>query len=337
MRADRRNRSRLARLVLGLAFACVVLYLGEVGLRIAGVAPAYRSGESASWRMTPNLRASSLRGPRDGHAFIVTTNADGLRTALPKERAPGVMRVAVMGDSTVFGWGVDDGASIADGLQAALQAPVDGAPPRAVEVLNAGQPGYSTTQAAWLFDEVVAAYTPDRVIVFVTMHDFNKVLISDRELLEGGSTTAARVRILLASNSRMYQLLRQSMWVSTEKVMLLPHEDTGEPRVDRVSDAERARGFDAMRATLATWGGELLIGFLPFHADLVGQGGDRIGVDWAHAYGKAHDVAVIDARACCGSHSGALVLADDFGHLAAEGNLKVGASMAPAVRASLGP
>ncbi|MDP1747644.1 MAG: hypothetical protein Q8L90_18870, partial [Bacteroidota bacterium] len=114
MRAERRNRSRRFRLLLGILFAFVVIYLLEVGLRIGGIAPAYRSGASGSWRMTPNLDASALRGPRDGHDFTVSTNADGLRTKLPRERTPGILRVAVMGDSTVFGWGVSDGESVAD-------------------------------------------------------------------------------------------------------------------------------------------------------------------------------------------------------------------------------
>ena len=59
--------------------------------------------------------------------------------------------MALLGDSTVFGWGVDDGQTVADGLAAALPG---------VEVLNAGQPGYSTVQAARLL-EVVAAWRPE--------------------------------------------------------------------------------------------------------------------------------------------------------------------------------
>jgi lysophospholipase L1-like esterase len=311
--------------MLGCAFAAVLLYLGEVGLRIAGVEPAYRAGASGSWRMTPNLDGRGLRGPRDGHDFKVTTNADGLRTTLTKERTPGVKRVAVMGDSTVFGWGVDDGGALSDGLQAEVAA----AMPGAVEILNAGQPGYSTTQAAWLFDTVVADYTPDRVIVFIPMHDFNRVLVSDRELLDGGSDARAKARVLLASHSRIYQLLRQQIWPLTDTAMLLPDQDTGEPRVPRVSDEERARGFDAMRARLATWGGELMVGFLPFHADLVGRGGDRIGVRWAQEYTSSYGSSVVDVRACC--HGEDLVLADDRGHLSAEGNRQVGVAVAPYV------
>jgi lysophospholipase L1-like esterase len=334
MRAERRSRSRRARLLLGCAFAAVLLYLLEIGLRLGGFGPAYVSGASGSWRSAPNLHAFAMKGPRDGHSFRVTTNADGLRTALPKARTPGVTRVALMGDSTVFGWGVDDGETVSDGLQAALDASA-GTPDAPVEVLNAGQPGYSTTQVAWFFDEVVAGYRPERVVVFIPMHDFNRVLVSDREMLDGGATTAARLRVLLASESRIYQLLRQSMWPLTDKPSILPDEVTSEPRVERVSDAERARGFDAMRAKLAEWGGELLVGFLPFHADLVGAGGDRLGMPWAVAYDAANGVPLVDVRGCCGPDGGALVLPDDYGHLAPEGNRRVGEAIAPILRASL--
>ncbi len=321
-RERRKARGRVVRLLLGCAFAAVLLYLFELGLRIAGVEPAYTAGASGSWRMTPNLDGRPLRGPRDGHDFRVTTNADGLRTKLPKERTPGVARVAVMGDSTVFGWGVDDGGALSDGLQAALDAEAPGR----FEVLNAGQPGYSTTQVAWLFDEVVAAYRPDRVVVFVSMHDFNRVLVSDRELLDGGATLAARFRVLLVSHSRVYQVLRQAVWPLTDRPMLLPDQETGEPRVERVSDVERTRALDDVRARLAEWGGDVMIGFLPFHADLSGIRSERPGLDWALGYDAARG-GLVDVRACC---SGAdLVLPDDPGHLTAEGNHRVGAAVAP--------
>lgn len=325
----RRARSPLFRLLLGCAFAGLLLYLLEVALRIGGVAPAYQAGGSGGWRMTANLAARPMRGPRDGHDFVVTTNADGLRTSLPREKTPGRARVALMGDSTVFGWGVDEGGAVSDGLQAAL----DAAAPGAVEVLNAGQPGYSTTQAAWLFEEVVADYRPDRVIVFVPMHDFNLVLVSDREVLEGGATPFAKARVWLASSSRTYQVLRQSLWPLTERDTLLPDQATGEPRVQRVSEVERARAFDAMRARLAEWGGELLVGFLPFHADLIGARQERPGVAWAKAYGSVHDLPIVDVRGCCEGEG--LVLDDDRGHLSAEGNRQVGAAVAPYVTASL--
>jgi lysophospholipase L1-like esterase len=323
MRSGRRTRP-----LLGLLAALGALSLVEGGLRLAGVSPAYEIGGTGNWRMAAGLSAAPLHGARDGHAFAVTTNADGLRTQLGRARTPGVTRVALMGDSTVFGWGVDDGGTVADGAQAAL----DAAGAR-VEVLNAGQPGYSTTQAAWLFEEVVAAYRPDRVVLFVPMHDYNGVLVSDRERLLGGATLAARARIRLASTSRIYQVLRRAVWPRTDEVALRPKDATGEPRVPRVSDAERGLALDALRATLATWGGTLSVGFLPFHGDIEGTRTDRVGLDWATAYGEAHGVPIVDVRACCVGDAAARVLADDPGHLSAEGNRKVGA----AVAAALGP
>lgn len=181
------------------------------------------------------LRAAGVAGAGEGQFFSVTTNGDGLRTRLARPRTPGVSRVALMGDSTVFGWGVDDGGTLADGTQAAL----DGVGVL-VEVLNAGQPGYSTTQAAWLFGEVVQAYRPDRVVLFLSRHDYDYVPVSDREALSGGDGFASRVRVRLASSSRTYQLLRGLLWSRTDAPALHPRDVTGEPRVPRVGDAERA-------------------------------------------------------------------------------------------------
>lgn len=318
-------RIRRLRFLLGPAVGLVILYLFEVGLRIAGVQPAYRSEAMGGWRMTPNQH-QQVKGPRDGHAFLVSTNAEGLRTTLPKERGERP-RVALMGDSTVFGWGVDDGNAVSDGLAAALGPDV--------EVLNAGQPGYTTTQAAWLFGEVVAAWKPDRVVMFIPMHDFNKVLISDREHLEGGASWAADARVLLAGHSRIYQVLRQSIWPLTDQAFILPNQATDEPRVERVSDAERTRAFDDVRARLAEWGGELLVGMLPFHADLIGRATNRPGEEHARAYTTTNGLLLADLRACCGTNSGGLVLPDDPGHLGAEGNRRVGEALAPIVRKSL--
>jgi len=322
MRPGRRIRP-----LLGLLVALGALSLLEGSLRVAGVGPAYEIGGTGRWRMAAGLSAAPLRGAQDGHPFSVTTNADGLRTKVARARTPGVARVALMGDSTVFGWGVDDGGTVADGVQAVLDDAGAG-----VEVLNAGQPGYSTTQAAWLFEEVVAAYRPDRVVLFLPRHDYNGVLVSDHEVLAGGATLAARARVRLATTSRIYQVLRRMIWSRTDQAALRPKDATSEPRVPRVSDEERGLALDAMRATLATWGGSLSVGFLPFHGEIEGTRTDRVGLDWAKAYGEAHGVTIVDVRACCVGDAAARVLADDPGHLSAEGNLRVGAAVAAALR-----
>lgn len=330
----RAARRRLPRAVLGVAFAAVLVAMGEVALRIAGVAPAYQADRIGGWRMLPEMQAKRMRGVREHADFVVTTNADGLRTSVPRERRAGVQRVAVMGDSTTFGWGVDDGGTVADGLQAALDA--DGGP--AVEVMNGGQPGYTTTQAAVFFDAVVRHYRPDLVVLFLPLHDHNRVLVSDREHLRGPGGPISAARVVLATRSRLYQVLRQAVFPLTGSAFLVPGQGDGEPRVPRVSDEERGQALGEMRATLATWGGKLAVGHLPFISDLeAGRAEPRVGEDWARAWSTAAGMPVVDARACCAAGSGHLVLPNDPGHLRAEGNLVAGRAVAAAVRAALAP
>lgn len=305
----RRTKSRAARLALGLVFAGLLLYLAEIALRIGGIGPAYQAGITNNWRMNPDFVDRALQGPRDVRSFRVSTNADGLRTRVPVARTEGVARVAVLGDSTVFGWGVDDGGTVADGLQRGLDARRSGA----AEVLNAGQPGYSTTQAAWLFREVVAAYRPDRAVVFIPAHDTNRVPVSDRELLHGGEGPGARVRVALALHSRLYQVLRQAIWPMTDKPALLPTDESGEPRVERVSDAERTLALDEMRALAATWGGEVYVGYLPFERDLAEGPKGRPALDWGLAYARAAGVPLVDVRGA--ARGTEYLLPDDPGHL----------------------
>lgn len=322
-RSSRTRRPPALRVAFGIVFAAALLLTVELGLRIAGVRPAYRVEDLGQWRVTGGLSAHAVRGPRDGHSFTMSTNADGLRTTLPTARTPGRARIALMGDSTVFGWGVDDGGTVAEGAQAGLG---DG-----YEVLNAGQPGYSTTMQAWLFDEVLQAYTPDLTIAFIPMHDTNLVLVSDREVLQGGATWTARARVTLAQQSSLYQAVRGLIFDYTDKAWLLPDEAADEPRVPRVSDAERTQALDDMRATAARWGGRVAIGYLPFKADFEhDQVADRPTQRWAEAYAAEHGVALVDVRACCLGRTG-MVLEDDPGHLTRDGNLAAGAAIAQAV------
>ena len=299
----------------------LALVLVEVGLRIAGVAPAYRPEALGQWRMQGGLSGMQTRGPRDGHAFSLTTNADGLRTDLPRARTPGVPRVALLGDSTVFGWGVNDGETVADGVAEGLPG---------IEVLNAGQPGYSTTQAAWLTGAVVADYQPDLAVYFIPMHDHNRVLVSDREALLGGDAPVARLRVALARRSALYQALRALLFPAADRAFLLPQQPSTEPRVDRVSDAERTVALREAAAALAPHGGRVAVGWLPFQADIQGVGGeDRPSGPWMRAFADQTGAPIVDARHCCSGDG--LVLPDDPGHLSAAGNRQAGLAIAAAL------
>jgi len=321
--------------IAGSVVAGALLLMTETSLRLAGVAPAYSLETIAGWRVAPDLRGVPIQGPRDGHSFTVTTNSAGLRTTMPEARRKGVLRVALLGDSTVFGWGVNDGGAVSDGLSRGLVDHTDEVGP--VEVLNAGQPGYSTTQAAWLLREVVAGWSPDLVIHFLPLHDDNLVLVSDREVLEGGAGLVGGLRVGLARHSRIYGLFRQVAFSGAAEHSRLPDQASdGEPRVPRVSEAERARALDEMRELAGSWGGKVGVGLLPFLGDLTGHTPtDRPSSVWAAEYAARTGIRLYDVRGCCGPDGGDLVLPDDPGHLTTEGNHMVGRALAAAVAAAL--
>lgn len=326
-RSRRHRRSPWLRALVGVAVAGILLGMGEISLRLAGFHSAYRVEDLGRWRFSAHLTQEPTQGPRDGHSFLVTTNGDGLRTSLT--RGPGNKpRIALMGDSTVFGWGVDDGSTLADGIQQHLPES---------EVLNAGQPGYSTTMMAWLFGEVIAAYQPTWTLVFVPMHDSNLVLVSDQEVLFGGASWVDRSRVWLARESRLYGVLRKLLFPLAGQAWLLPDQHTAEPRVPRVSDAERSRVLDAMREKMEEWGGHLAIGYLPFKGDIEdGAPSERPTSAWARDYGQRNQVPILELQRCCIGEEG-LVLPDDPGHLSVKGNLRVGGVVAEELRRRMSP
>jgi lysophospholipase L1-like esterase len=325
------------RLALGLLFAASLLGLAEVGARLSGITPAFRAEATGQWRMTPNLRGHLMQGMREPHNFQVTTNGDGFRTSAPKTGEDGQIRVALMGDSTVFGWGVEDDESIASVAESSLQALGF----TNLHVLNMGQPGYSTGMAGWLFKGVVAEYTPDLTIVFISMHDFNRTLLSDVERVYGPQGLSARIRSFLVKHVSLYELLRRKIYPLADRAQLLPNQKTSEARVERVSDKERALVLDQMNAVASQWGGRVAVGFLPFFSDL-SEGGathasTRLGMVQASEWSATTGQTLYDLRHCCGPGAAERTFPFDHGHLNALGNREVGVALAEDLREHLLP
>ena len=322
------------RVLYGLIVASCLVGLTEIGLRLSGVGPAYRPDEMGQWQTTPGLKERRMRGSREPHDFVLSTNMDGLRTQVPTVRTTGVRRVALMGDSNVFGWGLDDTQTLAAQTELALRARG-----HEVEIINAGQPGYSTAQAAWLFGQVLSAYTPDLTVVFLSMHDHNRVLVSDKEVWQGPSGPSARLRVLLAEHSRIYTRIRAAIHSQSTKAQLMPHDPGQEDRVPRVSDAERGILVGDMATQAATWGGQVTLGLMPDISDLrsaAAQGlAPRLGEAWARAFTEEAGTPFVSLRACCPEGGEALVFPFDHGHMNAAGNVAAAQALAAALDAYL--
>jgi lysophospholipase L1-like esterase len=301
--------------------------LFEIGLRLAGVEPAYLTTRLSRWQTHPGLDNHRMLGSREPHDFIMSTNADGLRTQLEIERDGDIPRVAVMGDSNVFGWGLSN----AEALSAQTKDRLAGQG-HTIEIINAGQPGYSTAQASWLYQETLAKYTPDLTIVFLSMHDHNRALVSDSEIWRGARGPSASIRVLLAKHSRIYQWMREQIYTEHAQPQLMPDDTSEGARVPRVSANERALRLAEMQTMADAWGGKIALGLMPDFSDLLLPEGNhypsRIGQDWAQDWSEQAGLPLFNIRPCCSGSGEQYVFPFDHGHMNAQGNAAASHSLA---------
>jgi hypothetical protein len=323
------DQNALKKVLFSACLTVLVFGIWELGLRLAGWGPAYRA-DFAGWRMPADLDQHLMQPQAEPHRFFVSTNAEGLRTRLPEAKEPGVMRVAILGDSTVFGWGVGD----EDTLPARLQVHLQAAGAARVEVLNAAQPGYTTAQLVALYDDTIHRWRPDLIVLFVPQHDHTPALVSDWEHYQGSGGPLAWTRVQLARHSRIYHL----MWTRLGQPQG-PDTPDGEMlqgpsvvRVPRVSDDERSLAVARLQGGVAPWGGAVALGLMPFYPDLShtpdAPGGDGPHVPWHRIHAAEAGLPLLDVRHCCGPDADAMVFPFDQWHLSARGNDAVARALA---------
>lgn len=85
------------------------------------------------------------------------------------EKPPGVFRIAVVGDSTAFGWKVGGDKSLVKDLERSLNR----LQKRRYEVMNFAVPGYNTSQELEVIRDRVLSFHPDMVLLIFTGNDVN--------------------------------------------------------------------------------------------------------------------------------------------------------------------
>jgi lysophospholipase L1-like esterase len=102
----------------------------------------------------------------------VAINQDGLREReVNKAKGPGVFRIAMVGDSITFGWGVAQDQTLSRQLELLLnrQRPLgDGV---RFEVVNFGVGNYSIADVAAMLEAKALAYSPDLVVYGAFIND----------------------------------------------------------------------------------------------------------------------------------------------------------------------
>ena len=119
------------------------------------------------WKLKPGLRYEM--------GIVSAINTRGFRGPEWDTTKPeGVRRILAVGDSSVFGFGVEDEQVFTARVHKALENS---------EVINAGVPGYSTYQVINLLEMNALAYSPDLVVIGNLWSDNNFDSFVDKEML----------------------------------------------------------------------------------------------------------------------------------------------------------
>jgi lysophospholipase L1-like esterase len=176
-----RRRRRLVYILLTVVLALAVVFLFcEALVRLLVPREVFWPiGNIYRPVATPGL-GYTFRPDFRGTAFGVdlVTNDLGFRgPAWAAAKPPGVFRIALIGDSNAFGYGVPFEKTVGEVLAGVL-AGKRGAP---CEVLNFGVPGYNSRQHLVVWRQHAAAYRPDVVIVLLDPNDHHRPLWACRE------------------------------------------------------------------------------------------------------------------------------------------------------------
>jgi hypothetical protein len=162
------------------------------------------------WHMLPHVhKISSFWGVNRP----AVTNSHGWRDRERSyDRTPGVRRVVVLGDSMVFGLGVDDGERTTELLEQRCPG---------VEFINLGCCGYSADQYVRVLELEGFRYQPDAVILVLCMRNDVSCLVNEQQewwpkpyyRLEHDEPTLVKPRytlsVFLRNNSYLAEFLYQ--------------------------------------------------------------------------------------------------------------------------------
>jgi lysophospholipase L1-like esterase len=183
--------SLAAKLALGLASVLATLIflelvlsaLFEPVLRVWQVQELFQLDDELIYSLRPNRERVAVKEEFTERA---STNSVGLRDDPIRARAEFDERIVVLGDSMIFGHGVDDTETFPNQLEAVLRESH-----RNVDVINAGIKGYGTDGAYKLWTSRLAplGLEPDLVIFAIYHNDLHDNIGQPLYSIENGALT----------------------------------------------------------------------------------------------------------------------------------------------------
>lgn len=260
--------SRLKGPLVGLTFFCILMVLTEVlaGLfidppdRLDRIHAVLREDGDLIWRQRAQLQ-------QDFEGAQIRTNRFGYRADEFETKKGRQLRVVTMGASPTFGWGVKQDQTYAAKLEDKLQnyVPDD----LSVEVINAGQIGFSSYQGRKLFLNEIVRLNPDIITVSYVINDVDKYRffrnngLADRDLKPMNLVLIEIQNVLKVSN--FYQLfsdvVRKTQSVSLQTLGVRNAETYNETR--RVSINDYRKNLNEIVITARNLGIEVILIKMP--------------------------------------------------------------------------
>ena len=191
------------------------------------------------WKQRSNLNVT-FEGTR------VETNSFGIRSAeIHKDENNNVFRIICLGASPTFGWGVE----VQDAYPAQLNALLMKVRilKRKVEVINAGQIGYSSFQGIRFIQKYILGLKPDLLVVSYVVNDVDKYRFFRSNGLPDNRLGPAADTVVLTENilqrSRFYNLFKRMIFATQS---LVSHGNDMKIIDSRVSQNDYAANIDTL-------------------------------------------------------------------------------------------
>lgn len=214
-----RPRGRSREVALAAASVLLVLLLAEAGARL-WVLRTWSVGLVQALTQESRERGRFVFHPAYGYVLVPswegnrrTHNRHGYRgPAFDLRKAPGTLRVVVLGGSTVYGPAVRDEETSAQRLEARLG---EALAPRPVEVINAGVPGWTSRETRMQLEDRVLALGPDAVVVLDGRNEiFPQVWNGYRDDYEHFRAVGPERRRLQAGWKRLFRVSHLALLVA---------------------------------------------------------------------------------------------------------------------------
>src|SRR2546425_12205715 len=164
------TRAVLRSLLLSTVASTAAVLLAESALRLSGVWISRHSDHMFSvieedanlgWRLKPNISATI--DMFDTENIPIQTNSDGLWDLEFNHKKSDRIRVAFLGDSFTWGYGVHRGERFTDILPTLN---------RQYDSMNFGVPAYGTDQEVLMWEQVASRFSPAVVVLTIVPNDY---------------------------------------------------------------------------------------------------------------------------------------------------------------------